>query len=162
VKIYQAEKKSSVALLGMISVLVGSLFAGIGIVSIVRDLVTGRLVQSGPNIGMLIGGAIGGAAFYLGWLYVWRRACEVRLPGDGSVELAGVFHCCKVTGSELLELERATAKIGFEDGDTRELRVRSRRGTMLVPYFDDIEQLVGDIQAQNPHIAVTGSWPTAG
>jgi hypothetical protein len=64
-----------------------------------------------------------------------------------------------VTGSELLELERSTAKIGFEDGDARELRVRSRRGTMLVPWFDDIEQLVGDIQTQNPHIVVTGSWP---
>jgi hypothetical protein len=160
--IYQAEKKSSVAFLGMISVLVGSVFAGIGIASIVRDLVAGRLVQNGPNIGMLIGGAIGGAALYLGWLYVWRRACEVRLPGDGTVELAGVFHCSKVPGSELVELERSTAKIGFEDGDARELRMRSRRGTMLVPWFDGIEQLVSDIQAQNPHVTVTGAWPSGG
>jgi hypothetical protein len=160
--IYQAEKKSSVMFLGMISLLIGSLFAAIGIGSIVSDLVAGKLVQHSSNITALFCGAIGGAAAYLGWLYVWRRVCEVRLPGDGSVELVGAFRQSKIAGSDLLELERSTAKIGFEDGDARELRVRSRRGTMLVPYFDDIEQLVGDIQAQNPHIAVTGAWPTAG
>lgn len=161
-KTYQAGTKTGIAFLGLISLLIGSLFAGIGIVSMVRDLVAGRLLQNGPNIGMLIGGAIGGAAVYLGWLYVWRRVYEVRLPGDGSVQLVGAFRQSKIAGSDLLELERATAKIGFEDGDARELRVRSRQSTMLVPWFADIEQLVSDIQAQNPHITITGSWPTAG
>lgn len=161
-QIYQAEKKSSVALLGMVSVLFGGLFAVVGIGSIVRDLVTGELVQHGPTIVAPISAAIGGAAVYLGWLYIWRRVYEVRLPGDGSVELAGVFHSSNVTGSELLELRRQTAKIGFEDGDARELCVRSRQGTMVVPWFDGIEQLIGEIQAQNPHIEVTGAWPGAG
>jgi hypothetical protein len=158
-KTYQAGKRSETAFLGLTAVLVGSLFAAIGVISVVRDLIAGELAQHGPNLWILSFGAIGGAAVYLGWLYIWRRVCEVRLPGDGSVELAGVFRNARLPGSDLLELKRSTAKIGFEDGDSRELRVRSRRGTMLVPWFDDIELLVGDIEAQNPHITVTGSWP---
>ncbi len=156
---YQADKKSGIAGLGTISIVVGALFVGISLVSVVRELVAGTFDRTDPHIGMLIGATIGGAAVYLGWLYLWRRVYEVRLPGDGSVELVGAFRHATIASSELLELRRATAKIGFEEGDARELRVRSRQGTMLVPWFNGIELLVGEIQAQNPHIAVTGVWP---
>jgi hypothetical protein len=162
-KTYQIRRKTGIFVLGVVFSLAGLFFGGLMLVGLVREIISGNAnaYVGGRGAELLIGAGIGGGAAYLGWLYMWRRVYEVRIPGDGSVELFGVLRHPKMTGSDVIELRRSIAKVINEDADPRELRVRSRRGTLLVPYFEDIEALVADIRALDTRIAVTGEWPRA-
>lgn len=163
-KTYQTDGKYGIAFLGFFALLIGMFFVGVTVVPTARDLIDGNTsaYQGSGGLGILIGAAVGGGGAYLGWLYIWRRVCEIRLPGDGSVEMIGTIRHSKIAGSDVIELRRSLAKLTFEDADARELRVQSRRGTLVIPYFDGIEGLVADIKALDARIEVTGEWPRIG
>jgi hypothetical protein len=145
---YQIDTKTTLAVFGVFFLLVGLLLTGGATTSLVNNGVS-------DGLGFLIGAGIGAAVAYLGWLYLWRRVYEVRLSADGSIEIFGVLRHLKIAGSDVIELRR---ELVGEDRHVRELHVLSRRGTMLIPYFDNMERLIADIRAQNPRIDVTGNW----
>lgn len=162
-KTYKICGKTRIFVFGVVFSLAGLIFGGVILVGLAREIISGNANAyiGGRGAELLIGAGIGGGAAYLGWLYMWCRVYQVRIPGDGSVEWFGVLRHPKMTGSDVIELRRSIAKVVNEGTDPRELRVRSRRGTLLVPYFEDIEALVADIRSLDTRIAVTGEWPKA-
>lgn len=102
--------------------------------------------------------AMGSLTAYLGWRYAWRLPYEIRLKPDGTVELVRLAGKTRLQATEIRVIERAVARLGPEGEDSRELRIRHRRGCIPVTYFHEVERFIADVRAMNPRVAVKGSW----
>jgi hypothetical protein len=145
--IYRSGTKNGSLLLGIVFLLVGTLFFALGVHGAL-DAVIGS-GQGAPDSPSQFGLQ----------LVLWLRSYEVRVPGDGSVAFVCALRHKVVTGTAFTRIEKQTARIVAEGDDARELRFYSNQGSTRVRYFDGIAALIAAVQAMNPRVEVSGSWP---
>lgn len=120
------------------------------------------LLMLGRGVDWLVGIAACSLFSFAGWHYLRRQIYEIRLSTDyGVVEFVRLWSTFEVEAHEIRAIEGRRHR--DEDGDVfweiRVKRDRARR-TIDLRHFPRADEFIADIRAMNPHVEITGQWPT--
>jgi len=156
VTIYPVRDRSGQLMVGIAFTAVGGLFAVGGV------LVALGIVGSGGGAGRWVGAlllcVVGSFAVVVGWGQGWRMPYALRVGDDGVLYVLRPLRTTRVPIGAIRTIDKVTAKVGVEEADARELRIRHAEGTISVSYFAEVERFIADVCSRNPLIAVRGGW----
>jgi hypothetical protein len=135
---------------------VGGLFAVGG--ALVALGIVGSDGGAGQRVGALVGCLVGGFCAVVGWGQGWRMPYALRVGNDGVLYVLRPLRTTRVPIGTIRAIDKVAAKVGVEEADARELRIRHAGGTIPVAYFDGVERFIADVRARNPRIAVPDGW----
>ena len=151
------EDRASLFIIGIPFSLIGGLFVTVGVLTVL-----GSQDSSGSMAGRIFTGlicaGIGSLGAYLGLDHLVRRPWLVVTRADGTVEIRRAFRITRLPIGSITALEKCGRKVGLEDEDGRILKIRHAGGAIPISGFDEMEELIADIQSRDPAVLVQGWW----
>ena len=154
---YRVTDREALRTVGIAFLIGGLLFVTLG-VSAALGLPFLNVQESGRLAVSILPIAIGSFVAYLGWNQLFRRPWMIQTAADGSIAVSCAIGLTRLYASRIVALEQLGRKIGVEDEDARRLKIVYAGGTIPVEWFPGIEELIADIRALNPMVAILGSW----
>lgn len=154
---YRVADREAMRTIGIGFLLGGLLFVTLGI-SAALGLPFLDVRESSRLVVSVLPIAIGSVVAYIGWNHLVRQPWMVQTRADGSIAVYCAIGSTRLVASRIVALDRSRRKVGVEDEDARTLKIVHTGGAIPVAWFPGVEELIADIRALNPMVAMLGSW----
>jgi hypothetical protein len=118
--------------------------------------VSGRLGEE-PTSGLFLI-AFGSIFFVLGSVVMAWQVHEVRISGNGMIEIARALSTTGFDAREVRQLEGRHHR-GYDNEQEWKLHITWASGMATVDEFHNVREFADRIEALNPTVKITGIWP---